>query len=310
MSHSPFADKNQLGAAQDRFRSLLPGVKALPTLPSVLFRFMKLVGNPGATLEQLAEFILTDAALLIRVIPLANSSSPGWSLPGGSLRGAIALLGRERLQNVALTMPLLWRDGGLRMGLNLGTVWARSLFCARACEALAQELAVDVRHPAAEKIYLAGLLHDAGYLLFLRNKPEAMRAIFEKGASDADDLLRIESEVMGMDHCQAGLEIARGLNLDPAIGDAIREHHHPSQNSGWIARITGVGSAFCSYQGIDFFSSRTLPRGERTREMEEIIQVLLLDLPSPLAPEDPCRLLAAMESATRPLRRSLGELFM
>ena len=305
MSQNPLADKNPGLAAQGRLQPFLPSGKALPTLPSVHFRFMKLVGNPDSTLEQLADFVLTDAALLIRVIPLVNSSSSGRSQTGGSLREAIALLGRERLQNIALTTPLLRSDGGLFMGLNPGTIWARSLFCALACQALA----VELLYPEAEKIYLAGLLHDAGYLLFLRDKPEALRAIFEKQAFDVDNLLEIESEVMGMNHCQAGLEIARGLDLDPAIAEAIAEHHHPPQNSGWITRITAAGSAFCSYQGIDLFSPRTLARRERTREMEEVIRVLLRGLPPQSTPEGPSRLLEAMESATRPLRTSWGELF-
>jgi putative nucleotidyltransferase with HDIG domain len=293
--------KNGAGTAQDCL------VKAFPTIPSMLFGFIKLAGNPGAAMGQLADFIMTDAALLIRVIALVNSSPWSRDLARGSLRNAIALLGRECLRKVALTTPLLHASfGPLGMGFNLGTVWARSLFCARAGEALATELG----HPHPEKTYLAGLLHDAGYLVFLRDQPEAMRAIFEKGAYDLDSLLEMERDALGTDHCQAGLEIARGLNLDPAIAAAIAEHHRPSQHSDWIVRITGVASAYCSYEGIDFISSRTLSRGGRTKEMEEIIRVLLQGLPPLAQPQCPSQLLAAMENATRSFRCSLGELFL
>ena len=48
-------------------------VPALPTLPSVLFRFLGLVGNPETTAEDLADFIWKDPALLARALPAAGS---------------------------------------------------------------------------------------------------------------------------------------------------------------------------------------------------------------------------------------------
>ena len=70
------------------------GSRALPTLPAILFRFLGLVADRGATNEQLADLIWTDPALLARALSAVNASPAYRHLAVGQLRPAIASLGR------------------------------------------------------------------------------------------------------------------------------------------------------------------------------------------------------------------------
>ena len=81
-------------------------MRALPTLPSVLFRFLGLVGDPAVDADELAKYIWKDPALLSRAMPLAASRNRTQE-PDGSLQQSIASLGRERLRNLGFTTPLL-----------------------------------------------------------------------------------------------------------------------------------------------------------------------------------------------------------
>ena len=278
----------------------LEGVRALPTLPSILFRFLGLIADPTVSVERLADFIYKDPALLARVIPLVNASSSAGSLPPAYWKQAIALLGKERIRNLAFTTPLLRSFEPTQAGFNSLTYWERSLLCAHAWEVLARQLCF----PGPEQFYVAGLLHDIGHLLFLQKRPAALQTIIERMAAKPGDLQEAESSVLGIDHCQLGFEVATRLNLDPWIRHAIRDHHLPSADSDPVTLITCIGSAFCHYKGMDFFPSPTLPRPDRQPKMEEIIHGLLPSLPE----EAPAQLLAAMEQATQKLQGWISEI--
>lgn len=304
---SPLLGPPQTGTIEslrtrERTSPYLEGVRALPTLPSILFRFLGLVADPGVSNQQLADFIWRDPALLARAIPAVSASPSTRTLPVSQLRQGIAWLGREYLRNIAYTTPLVHSFEPLRMGFNAVTFWERSVLCAYACDALARQLKL----PVPEQYYVAGLLHDIGYLFFLQKQPAALREVIARWSAQPGDLLQIESEVLGTDHCRLGLEVAAQLDFEPWLRAAIGHHHCPSQDWDWITRITCIGSAFCNSKGIDFYPSRTVARGTREREMEEIIRVLVPDLPE----EGPSQLLAAMERTLAPVRRWVLDLLV
>lgn len=282
---------------EDAASFYLEGLRALPTLPSVLFRFLGLIADPDVTEQQLADFIWKDPALLSRAIPLLRASSGGRTLPASQLRQAIGRLGRERIRNLAFTTPLVRSLEPLRLGFNPDTFWERSLYCAHAAEALARRL----EFPAPEQCYVAGLLHDIGYLLVLQKKPAGLRAVMACWGKQPGDLLQMESEVLGMDHCRLGREAARKLGLDPWLEAPISQHHFPTRDSDGVTRITCIAGAFSSYQGMDFFPVRMLARNSRAREMEEIIQGLLPE-------QNPGAILQTLEEAASPIRHWFTEL--
>lgn len=272
----------------------LDGWRTLPTLPAVLFRFLGLVADSGTSDQQLADLVWTDPALLARAMAAVHASPSARNLSVPQLRQEIAGLGRERLRHLAYTTPLLRSVEPMRMGFHAATFWERALLCGCAGEALAGLLGF----PTPEQYYLAGLFHDIGYLRVLQEKPAALRTVIEQWTARSGDLLEIETTVFGMDHCRLGLELATQLELPAWLRAAIERHHCPSPDSHRITRLTAISSAFCSYQGIDFFPSRTLSPSVREREMKEIVRCLLPELPAGSASE----LLATMKETLAPVR--------
>ena len=276
----------------------LADMRALPTLPSVLFRFLGLVGDPAVGADELARYIWKDAALLSRALPLTDSRNRTQGLDG-SLEQSIASLGRERIRNLAFTTPLLRSFEPIGTGSFAITFWERSLVCATACQAAANYL--KLANP--DHYYVAGQLHDIGYLVLLQKRPTLLPMILQQWASRPARLLEIEDELMGMDHCRLGLQVAARLGLEPWIFPAIEAHHSATQDSDPIARLTAIGGAFAGYQGVDFFPRRSLSRTTREREMREILRVLLPDLDD----EGRAHLLEAMENAVQPIRTGIRD---
>ena len=274
-------------------------MRALPTLSSVLFRFLGLVGYPKVNTKELTDYIWKDPALLSRVLPIA---APNWSREKSedpSLRKAISRLSRERIRHVAFTTPLLRSFEPLGTGSYAITYWERSLLCGTACQAIADHL--NLVHP--ERYYIAGLLHDIGYLVLLQKRPSLMPTILQQWAHRPTKLLEIENELLGIDHCRLGLQVASRLGLESWLHPAIESHHSPIQDTDSIARVTAVAGAYANYQGVDFFPRRSLSRATREREMQEILRGLLPEL----AEKGRALLLAAMETAVRPIRNGIRE---
>ncbi|MBF8305612.1 MAG: hypothetical protein HW398_800 [Acidobacteria bacterium] len=270
------------------------GWRELPTLPAVLFRFLGLVADRSATNEQLADVIWTDPALLSRALSVVNASPAYRNLPVGHLRAAIASLGRERLRHLAYTTPLLRSVEPMRMGFHAATFWERALLCATASESLARQAGL----PTPAQYYLAGLFHDIGYLRVLQEKPAELRAVIERWSAEPSDLLQMETEAFGLDHCRQGLELAAQLQLPVWLRAPIGEHHRATCDSDPLTRITCIASAFCSYKGIDFFPSRTFSPAVRERQMKAIIRGLLPELPDGSDSE----ILAATKETVAPVR--------
>jgi HD-like signal output (HDOD) protein len=274
-------------------------LRALPTLPSVLFRFLGLVGDSKVGSKELAEFIWKDPALLSRALPIA---AVNWNRAEGcedSLQQSIGRLSRERIRKLAFTTPLLRSFEPLGIGSLAITFWERALLCATVCQEAAQHL--NLADP--ERYYVAGMLHDIGYLVLLQKRPSLLPAILQQWANRPTRLLEIEEELMGTDHCRLGLQVAARLGLESWIDPAIEAHHAPTAEASPLARLTAIAGAFANYQGVDFFPRRSLSRATRERELQEILRVLLPDVSEGARRE----LLAAMEKAAGPIRSGIRE---
>ena len=277
-------------------------MRALPTLPSVLFRFLGLVGDPNITSAELADFIWRDPALVARVLPVIASQWNSSAGSGSAFRDGIASLSRERIRNLAFTTPLLRSFEPLGTSSYAITLWERSLFCATASEAVAKQM--NLSQP--DQYYAAGLLHDLGYLVLLQKRPTVLPAIIQQWSARPAQLLEIEEDLIGIDHCRLGLQIAARLGLESWIYPAIGMHHAPTADSDPICKITAIGGAFANHQGIDFYPRRSLSRTTRERELREIIRVLLPEFGESKREE----LVEAMEEAVRPIRNAIRETIM
>jgi HD-like signal output (HDOD) protein len=273
-------------------------LRVLPTLPAVLFRLLGLTGDSEVDERQLADFLWKDPALLTRVLPMAIAASGGRM----NLRQATARLGRARIQRVAQTTPLLRSFDPLGAGSSAAILWERSILCAHACEAAARYL--EFRD--SDRYYVAGLLHDLGYIALLHRQPKLLARNLQRWEATPADLLEVEAETFGMNHCQLGLKLAAQLGLPVWVFPAIGSHHNPTRDSDPVARVTCIGSAFCNYQRVDWLLNRQVLPATQRAGMEEIISGLLPGLDR----EKQFRLIDEMEKAVRPVRKKMREMLL
>ena len=115
-------------------------------LPAV--RLLASVDDPDVSAVELETIIVCDPALTYRLLRLANSPAAGTTRPVTSLRGALVLLGRQTIKNLAVLAMIHGAEG------KTSELATTAMVRAKMCE----QLAVPTSAGSAPAAFLVGLL--------------------------------------------------------------------------------------------------------------------------------------------------------
>jgi HD-like signal output (HDOD) protein len=94
-------------------------------------------------------------------------------------------------------------------------------------ETLARLMPKTIR-PSDDGIYLAGLLHDIGFLVLDYLDPRLSDQLHARRAAEPKrPVEEIEAEILEKNHCELGAELGRHWNLTEPIIAVLRYHHTP-----------------------------------------------------------------------------------
>lgn len=201
----------------------------LPVLPEVLLNLLTACEEEDSSLLDISDIISKDPALSLRVLQLVNSAYYGFRHDFSGIEQAVVYLGANTIKNLALTTSVHQVFEGKvatdSAGFDPGSFWYHSLMTAT----LAKRLAVETGKVDGEEAYLAGLLHDIGKLLLISAFPESY-SISPAPDSTDNDICRLEVELVGVDHCQAGSWLVRQWKLSSLVADVLQYHHESEDN--------------------------------------------------------------------------------
>jgi len=202
---------------------------SLPAMPVVAQKILTLsLGTPeGET--QLLSLIGKDPQISARIIGLANTPLFGASKRVASIQDASMLLGLTRVKSVAIGIAMMSTLAKKNTGLlNLQHLWLHSLGVALGMRTLARAMPSRTR-PLDDEIFLAGLLHDIGYMVLNYLDSDLSDQLLNKlAASPERTVIEVEAEVIPVSHSEMGAELARHWNLPERIITVLRYHHTPS----------------------------------------------------------------------------------
>jgi putative nucleotidyltransferase with HDIG domain len=221
---------------------LLDEIVTLPSAPTVLLRITKIIEDPAAPFDNIAEAISADPSISMKVLRLANSAYYGVRQRVGSLSHAISLLGLKVIKNLVLTATVfraLSSSGPEKRPLfSREQFWLHCLGTGLIARILARsasgEPAVD-----PEEAFAAGLLHDVGKIILEQHAHKKFEQALEKSAASGTPLYACEQEIIGVNHAVIGGKLAEKWNLPKGLVRAI-SYHHSVENEGLMPRAAAI----------------------------------------------------------------------
>ncbi|WP_243360079.1 HDOD domain-containing protein [Fundidesulfovibrio terrae] len=197
---------------------------ALGAMPEVLARLAQAMENPSASPVEVAGIIQNDPALAAKLLKVANSALYGFPQRIDTISRAVTVIGVQQLSALALGVSVMDMFKDIpRDVLNVRGFWRHCLACACGARALASALGM----PNTERIFVSGLLHDVGLLLFILHAPDRFRQVLQLVRERGESLTGAERRVLGVDHGLAGGALLAGWGLPPSLTEATRHHHEP-----------------------------------------------------------------------------------
>jgi len=232
--------------ALERLFSRISDVASLPTTAQKL---VELTSQESAPVDEIREVIQTDPAFLANLLKRVNSSYYSLSNKVADVGSAISLLGLGEIRNLAMTIFLSKyaeqpSDHGPYRRTSL---WSHCVAVGAAARLIARTTGKGV----PEEAYVAGLLHDFGFILLDQYLPKHFHMIIDE-IGESTPTHEVENRILTFDHAMLGGFVARKWNFPESAADAITYHHRPLEYRGAHRETLNavvLGNWLCSQEG-------------------------------------------------------------
>lgn len=197
----------------------------LPTLSVIVDNILEAASKESTTTDDLAEIINYDPGITNKLLMLANSVYYGQRNPVDSIKRAITVIGFDEIIGITLGMSVLsaFAEKNQGLGLDVKALWIHSIGTATAAKEIARRANPDI----AKKIFIPGLLHDMGKILFSVNFKQDYRKVRESCLEQRKPLYRVEKLLMKIDHAVLSGLLMKRWRFPESILLPCRFHHNP-----------------------------------------------------------------------------------
>ncbi len=215
----------------------IKNLDVLPAIPVIAQRLLALNLDTEEGERMLLVLIGQDPQISAKILGLANSAMVGASRKIQTLREATMLLGMKRVQSIATGIAIISIMAKAPEGeFNIHDLWQHSFRVAFAMQGIARMMPADMR-PHEEQIFLAGMLHDIGFLVLAYIDPRLSDKLHNHLAAQPErPAEEVEREILEIGHDELGAELARHWSLPEEIIAVLRYHHNPDADGAAIGQ--------------------------------------------------------------------------
>lgn len=216
-----FDDDAARHAAASSMAAMAGRVMGARPFPAAAQRLVQLTRNEDTNIHKVVRVLESDPGLSQRVLRLVNSAGYGLRVRCTSLNHATALLGQQRLQQIATSAVLLNHFG--RTSDETKRKQEHGALVASLCRYLAIHLGLP-----QEDLFTCGLLHDLGQLMMLDEGDSEYRELVNAHEEQWDALHISEREIMGFDHAVLAAHVLASWSIPAPVPEVIALHHQPA----------------------------------------------------------------------------------
>jgi putative nucleotidyltransferase with HDIG domain len=245
-------------------RERVQQIEAMPAIPAVFLPLLKMLSDPSkdVALDEVVRLISYDNSIAAQCMRVASSPLFGLTHAPTSIKSAVISLGLRRVETILLTCCLGQAFPAKKWALDPVVFWRHSMGCAMVCRKFSEKL----RGGDAEAAYMAGLLHDIGFMVNCLAFPDEFLQAMTRAMQEEVTLDAAELATMGFTHCDTGRALAEKWDLSHDLVEVIAHHHAVEQSqhsqplvalvhlSDLLCRMRGLGYGYYERQRVDFIS--------------------------------------------------------
>ena len=235
-----------------KIRERVHQIETMPAIPAVFLPLLKLLSNSAeeVKVDEVVRLVSYDNTIAGQCLRLAGSPLFGLAQAPKSIKGAVITLGLRRVETILLTCCLGQAFPAKKGVLDPAVFWRHSLGCAMVCRKFSEKLAAA----DSEKAYMAGLLHDIGFMVNCLVFPKEFAKAMETGNQEGIPLGEAEQATMGFTHCETGRALAEKWKLADDIIEVIAHHHtvKQSQKAQPLVALVHLSDLLCRMRGLGY----------------------------------------------------------
>jgi HD-like signal output (HDOD) protein len=187
--------------------------------PAAAQRLSQITRDPNCQMDEVVAVLESDPALSARLLRLVNSVGFSLRTACTSVRHAAALVGTEKLNQVASTAAILdmYESGGERAKQLLEHATVVGTLC--------RYLAFHFGLPPDE-LFTCGFLHDIGKLMLLDTEGDAYLELLGPETPEFDLTHVEERKRFGFDHALLAGHVLAAWNIPHPVPKVVAWHHH------------------------------------------------------------------------------------
>ncbi|MCG6533740.1 MAG: HDOD domain-containing protein [Syntrophales bacterium LBB04] len=200
-------------------------VDHLQPIPQVALKILRLLKDDQYDIKTISREIRQDQVIVARVLKLCNSPLYAGNVQIDSLDNALLLLGQRLLIKTIVTASVttFYNQSDSGYSLCKGGLYHHAIGTAL----VAENIAAATGKASPSTSYTAGLLHDIGMVVLDQYLTSVAPLFYRELHQEGSDMLELEKQMFGINHCEAGKELAVMWNLPGTLADSIYHHHCP-----------------------------------------------------------------------------------
>jgi len=233
-------------------RDRVQRIETMPAIPAVFLPLLKLLSRSveEVQLDEVVRLVSYDGTIAAQCLRVAGSPLFGLAQPPKSIKAAVISLGLRRVETILLTCCLGQAFPAKKWVLDPAVFWRHSLGCALVCRKFSERLAAA----DTEKAYMAGLLHDIGFMVNCLAFSQDFALAMERASQEGIPLDEAERATMGFTHCETGQALAEKWKLADDITEVIAHHHaiEHSQKAQPLVALVHLSDLLCRMRGLGY----------------------------------------------------------
>ena len=233
-------------------KKLSKAIHDVPGLPDTMADLLVRLADDNFSMQDISAVVARDPGLTAQVIKRSNSAFFGFVWKASTAEEAAPRLGRSGLMELVLGEQL--GAACAHMGPSGNLLWRHSMATALVARRLAEHLKYDDPSLA----YTAGLMHDAGKLVMNQSFAAEAAEIRHLVQKMRWEIAESEKHVLGLDHTEMGLLVAKKWNLSKQLAQIMNLHHRLSKvkSNRRLLMIVALANAFAKNCGAASYTEQ------------------------------------------------------